>query len=338
MAPRAARVSLRLPLVAAILALLVGAQGQADGEQSSASTSAVSSARPSPAQPLQEVTVTAQRAKLAQRVMAFVSKVTGPLFDGGFTRWGKPVCPLASGLRQEAVKFILGRVGDVARATGVPIAAETKCHPNLYILVSSQPQRLLRAMDSHHRWFTFGDDASPGVTDEFISKTAPVRIVYRDAPSVPIPSYPYVSSARVGPVTMAGDSWSFDSHAAKYPIVWYVFRVFVMVDASRLKGLTLRHFADYVSMVGLAQVKPSDDLADAPTILKLFDGAPQAGPAGMSDWDRAFLKSLYATDARSHAQRWSAIVWGNRGFADAALRNCETSHCPREARQFRLSS
>ncbi len=35
-----------------------------------------------------EVTVTAQRAKLAQRLDAFVSKISGPLFDGGLPPLG----------------------------------------------------------------------------------------------------------------------------------------------------------------------------------------------------------------------------------------------------------
>lgn len=252
---------------------------------------------------LQEVTVTAPRAKLANRVSAFVSKITGPLFEGGLTRWGKPVCPLVSGLRHEAVTFILGRVGDVARAAGVPFA-DGKCRPNLYILVSGRPRELLRAMDSHHRWFTFGNDAHAGVVSEFISLPGPVRILYRDAPTFRCPSYPYVSSSKVGPITMAGDNWYFDSHSPAYKIVWYVFRAFVIVDASQLKGVTLGQFADYVGMVGLAQIRPSDSLADAPTILKLFGGAPQTVPARMTDWDRAFLKSLYTTNQSLHGQRW----------------------------------
>ncbi|HEY6455042.1 MAG TPA: hypothetical protein VIY90_07110 [Steroidobacteraceae bacterium] len=37
--------------------------------------------------------------------------------------------------------------------------------------------------------------------------------------------------------------------------------------------------------------------------MKLFDGAPQAAPAGMTDWDKAFLKSLYSTDQKSTLQR-----------------------------------
>ena len=68
--------------------------------------------------------------------------------------------------------------------------------------------------------------------------------------------------------------------------------------------MTVGQFADYVAMVGLAQLKPSDSLADAPTILKLFNGSPQAAPAGMTDWDRAYLKALYTTEPASHGQRW----------------------------------
>jgi len=80
-------------------------------------------------------------------------------------------------------------------------------------------------------------------------------------------------------------------------------RVFVIVDASQVRGVTLGQFADYVALIGLAQLEPADSLADAPTILKLFNGAPQAAPAGMTDWDRAFLKSLYGTEQYSHGQR-----------------------------------
>jgi hypothetical protein len=56
-------------------------------------------------------------------------------------------------------------------------------------------------------------------------------------------------------------------------------------------------------MVSLAQLKPDVQAGDAPTILKLFDSAPGAAPEGLSEWDRAFLKSLYATDQTSKGQR-----------------------------------
>jgi len=74
------------------------------------------------------------------------------------------------------------------------------------------------------------------------------------------------------------------------------YRVFVIVDQTRLHGVTFGQLADYVAMVGLAKLKPGARLGDAPTILKLFNGAPRAAPPGMTDWDQAFLKSLYGTN------------------------------------------
>jgi hypothetical protein len=74
-----------------------------------------------------------------------------------------------------------------------------------------------------------------------------------------------------------------------------------------VQGVTLGQFADYVALVSLAQLKPSDGLEDAPTILNLFKGTPQTAPAGMTDWDLAFMRALYTTDPYMHGQRSSVV-------------------------------
>jgi hypothetical protein len=167
--------------VAAALAALGLANARAATDQA-APTNESSSAT----EPLQEVTVTAQRAKLAQRITAFVSKITGPQFAGGLPRWGAPVCPLVSGLSQEQGEFIVGRVSEIARTGGVPLAGE-ECLPNLYILVTTQPQELLKAMAKRNFQFTFGISTEPMdgtpivpshvVIDEFISNLSITHIL-----------------------------------------------------------------------------------------------------------------------------------------------------------------
>ncbi len=92
------------------------------------------------------------------------------------------------------------------------------------------------------------------------------------------------------------------SHLASN-VAWTFAQVFVIADQRRMHGVTLGQFADYVAMVALAELKPGGHLGDAPTVLKLFDEPPQAAPAGMTDWDRAFLKSLYTTAQNSKLQR-----------------------------------
>ncbi|MEJ0005484.1 MAG: hypothetical protein WDM77_03630 [Steroidobacteraceae bacterium] len=261
-------------------------------------------------EPLQEVTVTAQREKLADRLTAFVGKITGPVFDGGLPLWGMPVCPLVSGLPQEQGEFVLARVSEIARAGRVPLAAE-RCQPNLYILVNTHPQELLKTMAKRNFQFTFGISVEPMdgtpivpshiIIDEFITKPGPVRVLYRDAPTAAYGVHPSVKAAKVGPITYSGDTWAGKSG-------WYLFRTFVIIDASQLKGVTLGQLADYAALVGLAEIKPVDSLADAPTILQLFNGTPEASPAGMTEWDQAFLRSLYTTTQHTSAQqRWHVV-------------------------------
>jgi hypothetical protein len=85
--------------------------------------------------------------------------------------------------------------------------------------------------------------------------------------------------------------------------IWTFSRVFVIVDQTRLHGVKLGQLADYIAMAGFAKLRPDAHLGDAPTILRLFNGAPQEAPDGMTGWDQAFLTSLYATEERSRLQR-----------------------------------
>ncbi len=282
---------------------------------------------------LQEVTVTAKRLELKQRVSKFVNQIAVQENGGeaGLARWqAPPACPLVSGLPQQEGEFILERVSEIARVAGVPIAGE-QCRPNLYILVTPQPEDLLRGMEERNRKFTFGWDPSTrtdtpaSVVDEFIRTPRAVRTWYntdgKDAwgkrlqycskssitcdgysgtPGIPActpPPPPDPTSVYLcGTATAGGTHLEFDT-------VWTFSRVFVIVDERRLQGVSRGQLADYVAMVGFSKLKPGVQLGDADTILMLFDGASQAAPAGMTDWDRAFLKSLYATDQRSKLQR-----------------------------------
>jgi hypothetical protein len=100
----------------------------------------------------------------------------------------------------------------------------------------------------------------------------------------------------------ATNAWSQATHLS-FNVVSEIYRDIVVVDTTRLQGLSREQIVDYVGMVALAEIKTGAHPDDAPTILKLFDGGPQDAAAGMSDWDRAFLKSLYSTEQKSKLQR-----------------------------------
>jgi hypothetical protein len=261
--------------------------------------------------------VTARRAQLAPRVSKFVRQISVPEDggEGGLARWQAPVCPLVSGLPRQDGEFILERLSEIARMAGAPLADE-HCRPNLYILVTGQPEQLLKGMEKRNRPFTFGYDFSSraetpaNVVDEFIRTPRTVRVWYNSDRETP----DYTTPTRAFPYNLAemnnggglpeptSSEWERSSRVTSTS-VWTFSRVFVVVDQRRLHGVTRGQLADYVGMVGLVKVNPDAHLGDAQTILKLFAEAPRAAPAGMTDWDRAFLKSLYATEQSSKVQR-----------------------------------
>jgi hypothetical protein len=74
--------------------------------------------------------------------------------------------------------------------------------------------------------------------------------------------------------------------------------VIIVVDGRQTTEINMGQLADYIAMMGLAQIRVQADTGTAPSILHLFQGSdPQ--PLGLSPWDEAFLHSLYTTDQSS---------------------------------------
>lgn len=252
---------------------------------------------------LEEVTVTATRMQLEKRVSTFVYQIAALENDEGLPRWRKRVCPQVSGLPREEGEFVLGRLSEVAGAAGVPLGDEN-CRPNLFIVVTPDPKRILEGMSTTTRLLTFGG-VHPSVIDEFIATAHPVRVWYKTGMSTPEgialgdADRTDANENAFGPFPVVEAKTAY----ARRNVVWNFTRLLVVVDQTRLQGVSRGQFADYIAMVSLADLKPGAHLGDAPTILKLFDGTPQSAPEGMSEWDRAFLKSLYSSEQTSRGQR-----------------------------------
>ena len=74
-----------------------------------------------------------------------------------------------------------------------------------------------------------------------------------------------------------------------------------IIDARRMKDVTFAQVAAYAAMVGLVEMHWQANVGDAPTILNLFAGAGKA-PPGLTAWDEAFLRAVYATRITDKAQ------------------------------------
>jgi hypothetical protein len=193
-------------------------------------------------------------------------------------------------------------------------------------LVSNESQALLEGLAKRRRSEVFGG-ASPDVVDEFIATPRPVRTWYdteeRTSDGLPMvdQSFPGMSGTSwVKPLkgdevaiiadrtdtnessTFSTNAWAQASHLT-LNVVWAMDRVFIVVDPTRFKGISLGQLADFVAMSGLAQIRVDAQVGDAPTILTLFDKGPGAASPGLTDWDRAFLKCFYSSQQKSILQR-----------------------------------
>ncbi|MBS0579735.1 MAG: hypothetical protein JSR36_10805 [Proteobacteria bacterium] len=259
------------------------------------------------AQPnLDTVTVEARRRKeLEHEVDHYVDSLTGHPRGEALARWDEPICPLVAGLPRQEGEFVLARLSQIASKAGAPLAGE-KCDANLFVVLSNEPEVLLRKWWARDRRL-FATHNGVGAIRTFLDTPRPVRVWY-NAGVLSAEGLPASSGVTLGglvsPTLGTSNIPTTTVHSAsrlRYGAVPGLSSVIVVVDTRRLEGLNFGQLADYVGLIGLAQVRLDADPGSAPTILRLFRAAADR-PAALSPWDEAFLASLYRSEQGSVMQ------------------------------------
>jgi len=249
------------------------------------------------------VTVEGQRnrADLQRKVNTFLSSVIVHHHDWSFARWDQAVCLLVASLSHDEGEFMLTRLSAIVRAAGAPLAPET-CKPNFFVVVSPEPAVLLRKWrhrDPHLFDNTFGE----AKVKRFINTPRPIRVWYNaefigsDGTTFFADSLPggaVVGISGLGQMTYPVNNRARGSRLL-YDDVPAISTAIVIVDSNRIEGLKFGQLADYVALIGLAEVNLDKDLGDVPTILHLFSARAGAKQQGLTPWDEAFLKALSGT-------------------------------------------
>jgi hypothetical protein len=245
---------------------------------------------------LDSITVEAQRSRkdLERRIDTFVSAIIVKHNDWPYARWHLPVCPLVAGLPKAQGEFILERVSEIARAATVKLAPE-KCTGNFLVVFTGQPYELITQWRRRNPGMF---DVSYGEAQfgRFLNSTRPVRVWYNaEFPD----DNDTTEEILTGGINM---NQFYGAGSARLPnskLKWGAVRVIntaiVVVDTKHLKKLNLGQLADYIGVVGLAEINLDRNSGDAPTVLRLFSSDSSAAGTGLTDWDRAFLKSVYST-------------------------------------------
>jgi hypothetical protein len=265
----------------------------------------------SSSQNLDTLTVEAQRQreKLSHDVNVFVSSaIVQSHNDESLERWTyNKVCPMVGGLNKEQGEFILARVSEIARAARAPLGGE-KCTPNLYVLVSGDPESLLKR-HAAMRPANFNYETGPQL-DKFIEKPRPIRVWY-NAGITSLDGAALVSSlgdtSDIHARKFAGDALAnrlpsqYASRLNAASVTRDIVSVIIVVDVNKVRDLNFGQIADYIGLIGLAQIDLDHDTGDAPTILNLFKQA-NSRPQGMTEWDKALLHALYRTSHKDKMQ------------------------------------
>lgn len=249
--------------------------------------------RPAPAddQPMDTVTVEAERAKalVRKQVSAFVSAITVAPFQDTLKRWRSALCPMVAGLPRSQGEFFLEKISQFAHEAGAPLAPE-RCEANLAIVFTSRPEELLRAWSRRNVKLFLGAGARR--ITRFIDESRPVRIWYNSTLMA-------VDGMALGEFQDIAGGVPNNPHARASHIAVDEVRtldaVLIVVDTGRVSGVTYDQLAGYIAMASLAELHADAPLGDAVTILGLF-ATPQRAPAdGLSPWDKAYLRALYHT-------------------------------------------
>jgi hypothetical protein len=281
---------MRIVLVLVALAAYTSAAGQSPPEEASSH--------------LDTITVEAARQHeiIEQRVKSFVSRIASKPYDTSLARWQTvaPICPLVAGLSRDDGEYILSRVSEIAATSGAPLG-RGHCKPNFFVVVSADPDALLKAWSRRDVWM-FGDEADQGGTKirKFLNATSPVRVWYNaelySDEGVPLGNESGYSASTQRTDTRARATRISFNQARDLT------STLVMVDGPQARGVNFKQLASFIAMVGLAEIRADAQLTDAPSILHLFSRTEAERPPDLSDWDKAFLKALYHTEQTDKQQ------------------------------------
>jgi hypothetical protein len=270
-----------LAMLAAVLALSAGGQDAAPQDP--------------PETRLDDVVVDGRT--LRELVRDFTSEVVAPPVGRGPARWDQKVCVGVANLRREAAQVIVDRVSAIALEVGLEIG-EPGCSPNILILASEDGKGAARALvEAAPRAFRpgyAGASRSVRQLERFQDSDAAVRWWHV--------SLPTMSDTRVAAVRLPGEAAPYiyqDGSRLTTRIQNDLRRAFVVVDLSKMEGITFQQLGDYVGMVAMAQIDPDADTRAYDTILNLFDADRRV--SGATQWDVSYLGSLY--DAEFNARR-----------------------------------
>ncbi|MDP9423540.1 MAG: hypothetical protein M3Q19_12055 [Pseudomonadota bacterium] len=297
---------MRLLVLVASIPLLLSAQLPATTQQTVGPTIVVKGTIIDPAQ-------------ARQRAVEFVNRAGVAKGEKQVARWLIPICIKVIGLQDTQAARVEQIMRGIAQQANMRIAG-SKCEPNITASFTADAKQVVRQINSRKphqlRELSLAD------RERVLTSDAPVRwwystqMVDRDGVKANNTSAPWLGGAGWSGVDGTGadpvglptidevtTTQQYNSGSnVRTPTLRSLFGATVVVDAPKAGKTPIDAIAAYVAMVAFAEM----DAADPPppdSVLGLFQ--PNSLETALTDWDMAFLKSLYRMplDRRARIQR-----------------------------------
>jgi hypothetical protein len=237
------------------------------------------------------------RAELRLEIGKFLEAVVRVPAGRGFARWQGRVCVGVHNLENSvAAQYLVDRISRLALDVGLT-PGEPGCAPDVIVVFTTEGKELAAALVekeplAFRPWGgVAGMQLGLEALDEFVQSEKPVRWWHVSMPVDAQSGQPAVRmpGQRDYPtVKVAGPSFLHSG------VVDAMQRAIIIVDGKKLTGTTWEQLGDYLAVVSLAQIDPAAEPAEFDSILNLFSNP--AAYSGLTDWDRSYVRALYAFD------------------------------------------
>jgi len=201
-------------------------------------------------------------------------------------------CPGVIGLKQDYAEAFVGRLRQIAEELHIPLAKNGDCTANIIVAFTDDGRADLAEMQRKSKFLSQLLD--PPERHELLDEPGPVRVVsvvetrMQNGSLVPRQQHISADVSELPTGRMEGGQ-SLISTGTQREIA----NVLVLFDRGKVKGKSLQQLADYTVMRVFAYTRDAKGDSAPDSILTLFDESNDSPPLGLTEFDRAYLTTLY---------------------------------------------
>ena len=258
------------------------------------------------------IVVTGKLPLTEDETLEVVRRVARPV-DGQLARFQEPVCPRVTGFQPQYEAIVAERIKATAEAVGVGAGREG-CVTNLYVVIVDDGREFVAEMHRQH------PEVFAGLSKRELAALAENEGAARSWSSTALTNSDGAVAGTPAPTAGGGNvKWGYQGSSVSVggasvmrvregsninpSVQQAIVSAWVVVETGATFGKSLTQIADYAAMRGLAMVRPGELANSADSILALFEPEASAAPPELTQFDRAYLTSLYRVQGRRWARQ-----------------------------------